>query len=64
MGPYRVVETFNEWVYVVEDVVTNKRKSVHVQRMRLFAEESFEVTEDIRTQAAYDDQTHVESLVD
>ena len=48
----------------MEDVVTNRRKSVHVQRIRLFAEVSIEVTEDIRTQAAYDDQTHVESLVD
>ena len=64
MGPFRVVDTLNDYVYVVEDVVTNRRKSVHVQRMWLYAEASFQLTEDIRTQAAYDDQTHIENLVD
>jgi hypothetical protein len=64
MGPYRVRDTLNEYVYVVEDVVTSRRKSVHVQRLRLFAEASFQLTEDIRNQAAYDDQTHLESIVD
>jgi hypothetical protein len=64
MGPFRVVETLNDYVYVVEDVVTARRKSVHVQRLRLYAEADFQVTEDVRNQAAYDDQTHVESLVD
>ena len=64
MGPYRIVETLNEYVYVVEDVVTARRKSVHVQRLRLYAEASFQVTEDVQNQAAYDDQTHVENIVD
>ena len=64
MGPFRIVETLNDYVYVVEDVVTNRRKSVHVQRLRLYAEASFQLTEDIRTQTAYDDQTHIETLVD
>jgi hypothetical protein len=64
MGPFRVVETLNDYVYVVEDVVTARRKSVHVQRMRLYAEAGLQVTEDMRNQAAYDDQTHIESLVD
>ena len=30
MGPYRVVDTINNWVYVVEDLVTAKRRSIHV----------------------------------
>ena len=64
MGPFRVMDTLNEYVYVVEDIVTSRTKSVHVQRMRMYAESSFELTEDIRTQAAYDDQTHIENLVD
>ena len=32
MGSYRIAETLNDYVYVVEDVVTARRKSVHVQR--------------------------------
>jgi hypothetical protein len=42
---------------VVEDIVTAKRRSIHVQRMRLYADAAFEVTADTRAQAAYDDQT-------
>jgi hypothetical protein len=64
MGPFRIVDTLNEYVYVVEDVVTSRRKSVHVQRLRMFAEADFQLTEDIRNQAAYDDQTHLENIVD
>ena len=41
MGPFRVIDTLNDYVYVVEDVVTSRRKSVHVQRLRLFAEANF-----------------------
>ena len=64
ISPYRILDTLNDYVYVVEDVVTSRCKSVHVQRLRLFAEASFQMTEDIRNQAAYDDQTHLESIVD
>jgi hypothetical protein len=64
MGPYRVVDTINPWVYVVEDIVTAKRRSIHVQRMRLYADAAFKITADTRAQAAYDDQNFVEDLVD
>ena len=64
MGPFRIVETLNDYVYVVEDVVTARRKSIHVQHSQLYAEANFKVTEDVRNQAAYDDQTHVENIVD
>ena len=47
MGPFRIVETLNEYVYVVEDVVTARHKSEHVQRLRLYVEASFQVTEDV-----------------
>ena len=64
MGPYWVVDTINNWVYVVEDIVTAKRRSIHVQCMRLYADAAFKVTADTRVQAAYDDQNFVEDLVD
>ena len=44
--------------------MTSRRRTVHVQRMKLYADSSFQVTEDVRNQAAYDDVTHVEDLVD
>lgn len=64
LGPFRVVATVNEWVYILEDIVTSRRKTVHVQRMKLYADSEFQVTEDVRNQAAYDDVTHVEDIVD
>ena len=48
----------NEWVYIHEGVVTSRHRTVHVQRMNLYADSSFQVTEDVRNQAAYDDVTH------
>jgi hypothetical protein len=60
----RVVSTVNEWVYVLEDVVSGKHRTVHVQRMKLYADADFLVTEDVRNQAAYDDVTHIDDIID
>ena len=64
LGPLRVVGTVNDWVYTPEDIVTSRRKTVHVQRMKLYTDSSFQVTGDVRNQAAYDDVTHVKEIVD
>ncbi len=64
LGPMRVVSTVNEWVYVLEDVVSGKHRTVHVQRMKLYADADFLVTEDVRNQAAYDDVTHIDDIID
>ena len=64
LGPMRVVCTVNEWVYVLEDVVSGKHRTVHVQRMKLYVDADFLVTEDVRNQAVYDDVTHIEDIID
>ena len=51
-------------MYVVEDFVTAKRRSVHVQRMRLYADAAFQVIVDVKKQAAYDEQDCIEDLED
>ena len=40
--------------YVLEDIVTSRRRTAHVQRMKIYADSSFQITEDVRNQAAYD----------
>ena len=55
LGPLRVVSKVNEWVYVLEDIVSGKHRTVHAQRMKLYADADFMVTEYVRNQAAYDD---------
>ena len=64
LGPLRVVSTVNGWVYILEDIVSGKHRTVHVQRMKLYADADFLVTEDVRNQAALEDVTHIEDLVE
>ena len=66
LGPYKVVDTVSEWIYILEDIVTLKRSTVHVQRIRFYHDASFEVTEDVRNQAQYDGilEFTLEELVD
>ena len=54
LGPYRVVDTVSAWVYILEDIVSSKRSTVHVQRMRFYSDAAFDVTEDVKNQAQYD----------
>ena len=44
----------NDWVYTLEDVVSGKHRTVHVQRIKLYADADFMVTKDVRNQAAYE----------
>ena len=64
LGPYKVAGTINENVYNLEDIVTHKTRTVHAQRMKVFADQDFEVTEDIRSQAAYDTEFNIEKFMD
>ena len=63
-GPYRVVDTINEWVYVLEDVVTLERQSVHAQRLKFYHDASLHLTEDLRMQVAYDTRYYLEKVID
>jgi hypothetical protein len=56
LGPRRVVDTVNEHVYVLEDLLTGKRSTAHAQRLRMYADATLNITEALRDQIAYDDQ--------
>ena len=64
LGPYRVVDTINARVFVIEDICTKKRTSVHGQRLRYYADADLQLTHDLRMQAAYDDRHWVSSFID
>ena len=64
LGPYRVVDTINERVFEVEDISTGRTQTVHAQRLRFYADGLLEVTEELKNQAAYDDQFFVEKMID
>ena len=64
LGPYRVVDTINERVFVIEDIIRHKRTSVHGQRLQYYADNNLNLTQDLRNQAAYDDKYWVSKFVD
>ncbi|KAF0727840.1 hypothetical protein Ae201684P_004627 [Aphanomyces euteiches] len=46
LGPYRVTQV-NEYSLEIEHLLTKERRQVHMSRVKLYAEESFEVTEEL-----------------
>ena len=64
LGPFRVVDTIHDWVYVVEDINTHTRRSVHTNRIKPYADKKFAVTEDVYNQVAYDTKFHFDFFVD
>lgn len=61
-GPFRVIDTVNPWVYVVEDLVTAARREVHVCRIRKYADSDLRVTAAIRLAAEHDQVAHVSDI--
>ena len=46
LGPYRVTKV-NEYSIEIEHLLTKERRQAHMSRVKLYAEENFEVTEEI-----------------
>ena len=49
-GPYRITETANNHVFKAENIVDHSKRWVHVERIRLYSDEKFEVTEEMKKQ--------------
>jgi hypothetical protein len=56
LGPRRVVDTVNDLVYVIEDLLTSERSVAHATRLKFYADAAFELTADARDQIAYDER--------
>jgi hypothetical protein len=64
LGPRRVVDTVNEYVFVVENLITLERTVAHASRLKRYADRDLLVTPDLRDQIIYDEKgLCVESLV-
>jgi hypothetical protein len=50
-GPRRVVGVESDYVFVVENLITNELKAAHATRLRFYQDKEFNVTEE-RAQAA------------
>lgn len=54
IGPRRVVDCLNPWVFVVEDLVTKTTETVHCCRLVLYADEHLDITTDLKDQIGLD----------
>ena len=63
LGPMRVVDTVHDRVWILEDLLTKKRQTVHGQRLMKYADRQLQVTEDLCNQIAYDDVFQVEKFI-
>jgi len=65
MGPRRITEVLNNWVYEVEDLVTKRKEKVHAERLKFYSERDLEVTEELRNQIAHNDENfEIEEILD
>ncbi len=64
-GPHKVTQAINEYVYEVEDIITNKKWKTHVVRMRQYHDPSLTITTEMRNHLALTGNTMaVEALND
>jgi len=53
------VESQSGHVFTVEDIITKERSAVHAERMKLYCDSSLNVTEQIKLQKAFDDESFI-----
>ena len=56
LGPRRVVDTLNEYVYVLEDILTLEHSVAQASRLRKYADAQLQMTVDLREQILYEEQ--------
>ena len=56
-GPFKIVEPLSSYVFEVENLVTQKRYQVHGDRLLFYCDSKLNVTEELKTQFAFDNAT-------
>ena len=64
-GPFHIVSSQLGYVFEVADIITHETKTVHGERMKMYADSSLEVTEAIKLQKSFDDESFIiEQILD
>jgi hypothetical protein len=53
-GPMKVVDTVNEWVYRVKDIITGHEMVVHAERLRYYSDAMLSITQPLKEIMAHD----------
>jgi hypothetical protein len=48
-GPFRITKVINDYIYVIEHIITQETREVHCTRLRFYHDSSLEITEALRT---------------
>ena len=64
-GPFHIVSSRLGYVFDVADIITQETRTVHGERMKLYADSSLDVTEAIKLQKSFDDESFIiEKILD
>ncbi|KAE8888738.1 hypothetical protein PF005_g5317 [Phytophthora fragariae] len=58
-GPAQVVDTVSNWIFVIQNLVTGQRREAHASRLKFYADNSLNVTEDLLLHIAHNSEGHV-----
>lgn len=58
-GPYQITETETHYVFKVRDILSDEILIVHGERMKYYAHADLDITEELKLQKAYDDESFV-----
>ena len=64
-GPFHITSTRFGYVFDVADIITQETRTVHGERMKLYADSSLDITEAIKLQKSFDDESFIiEKILD
>jgi hypothetical protein len=64
-GPCRVLDEISPWVYTVQHLVTQKKETVHICRLRYYCDSGLQVTTSLLNQISYNQaRWEIETLLD
>ena len=57
-GPFRITDVKNNYIFEVENIIDNVKKVIHGDRIRYYADNKLNITEEIKDQFAYDNASY------
>ncbi|KAF4027450.1 hypothetical protein GN244_ATG20938 [Phytophthora infestans] len=57
--PAQVTGTVSNWIFVIENLITGQGREAHASRLKVYADSSLNVSDDVLKHAAHSSQGHV-----
>ena len=66
-GPWKVVSSISDHVFIVENLLSRKRRTVHTQRLKFYSDKNLNITTNLKESIAYNspqDVYQIEKFID